>query len=236
MIVRHQKYKESDLLIDIVHEDQSMLWVLSRFGLSLGFGNSTVKNVCDTHSIDCATLLAVVNFISEEDFDIEEINNELSIPSLILYLKSAHSYFLDFKLPAIRTKLFEAVQDIEQTIPYSQLFMQFFDEYVREVKKHMEYENKTVFHYVMNLLEGKLSDNYSISVFHKRHNEIDSKLSELKNILIKYYPAKGTNYLLTDVLFDILMCEKDLASHNQIEDYMFIPAVEQLETALKTKV
>jgi regulator of cell morphogenesis and NO signaling len=78
-------------------------------------------------------------------------------------------------------------------------------------------------------LKGEIDSHYSISVFQDRHNEIDSKLVELKNILIKYYPAKGNNHLLTEVLFDIFSCEIDLASHNQVEDYLFIPAVEVLE-------
>jgi len=30
-------------------------------------------------------------------------------------------------------------------------------------------------------------------------------------------------------LFDILSCEIDLASHNQVEDYLFVPAIEDIE-------
>jgi len=84
-------------------------------------------------------------------------------------------------------------------------------------------------------VNGKSDSRYSISVFQGRHNEIDSKLIELKNILIKYYPAKGNNYLLTEVLFDILSCEIDLASHNQVEDFLFVPTVEALEHQNKAK-
>jgi regulator of cell morphogenesis and NO signaling len=107
--------------------------------------------------------------------------------------------------------------------------MKFFDEYFSEVRKHMEYENKVVFPYVLNLLKGKRDPKYSITIFQDRHNEIESKLDELKNILIKYYPAKGNNHLLTEVLFDILSCEIDLASHNRVEDYLFVPAIEDIE-------
>jgi regulator of cell morphogenesis and NO signaling len=78
-------------------------------------------------------------------------------------------------------------------------------------------------------LKGEKDPKYNINVFHERHNEIDSKLEELKNILIKYYPAKGSNHLLTEVLFDILSCETDLASHGQVEDYLFVPAIEDIE-------
>jgi regulator of cell morphogenesis and NO signaling len=93
----------------------------------------------------------------------------------------------------------------------------------------MEYEDKVVFPYALKVLSGENDSHYSITVFQDRHNEIDSKLVELKNILVKYYPAKVSNYLLTEVLFDILSCEIDLATHNQVEDYLFIPTVEALE-------
>lgn len=230
---KQHKYSAQDKLNDVIHEDHFLLWVLSRFGLSLGFGDVTIKDVCDKHDIDCPTFLAVINFLSEENYEPDNSGDQLSLISLMSYLKNAHSYFIDFKLPAIRTKLMEAVGFQEENLQYKALFVKFFDEYVNEVRKHMEYENKVVFVYVLNLLEGKADKKYHISIFYDRHNEIDSKLKELKSILIKYYPAKGTNYLLTEVLFDILLCEKDLASHNQVEDYLFVPAVEMLEKKLQ---
>lgn len=226
---KQQKFSPNEKMSDLINEDHSLLLVISRFGLSLGFGDKTVSEVCDTSGIDCNTFLAVVNFLSEDNFEVDNVNENISIISVIDYLKNAHSYFLDFKLPSIRNKLLEAVNIAHQNIPYGILFTKFFDEYVSEVKKHMDYEDKVVFKYVLQLYKGQKDPKYSISVFQERHNEIDSKLEELKNILIKYYPAEGSNHLLTEVLFDILSCEIDLASHNRVEDYLFVPAIEAME-------
>jgi hypothetical protein len=93
----------------------------------------------------------------------------------------------------------------------------------------MDYENKIVFSYVTDLFNGKKNPQYNISVFEQKHDQIDSKMIELKNILLKYYPSKGSNHLLTEVLFDIYACEKDLASHNEVEDLLFVPAVKVIE-------
>jgi len=231
---QQHKFSANEKMTNLIKEDHTLLLVISRFGLSLGFGNKTVKEVCDSNGIDCETFLAVVNFLSESNFEIETLNENLDLKSVINYLKNAHSYFIDFKLPAIRSKLLQAVETPEQTLPYGEIFLKFFDEYVLEVKKHMAYENKVVFPYVLNLLNGKADEGYSISVFEDRHNEIDSRLVELKNILIRYFPSKGSNHLLTEVLFDILSCEKDLASHNQVEDYLFAPAIEVVEQKYRT--
>ena len=83
----------------------------------------------------------------------------------------------------------------------------------------MSYEERAVFPYVRNLLEGKRDPKYNITIFRKRHDQIEMKITELKNILIKYYPGAGTN-MLNSVLFDIFATEEDLASHPRVEDYL----------------
>lgn len=105
--------------------------------------------------------------------------------------------------------------------------MRFFDEYAAEVQRHMSYEEQTVFPYVESLLSGEKNTAYSIDIFRRQHDQIDIKLRELKNIIIKYYPSGSSNEL-NGVLFDIFNCEHELASHNAVEDELFIPAVERL--------
>ena len=98
----------------------------------------------------------------------------------------------------------------------------------------MRYEESTVFPYVNSLLAGVKPDMYNIAIFRKRHDQVEAKLTELKNILIKYYPASSSNEL-NSVLFDIFTCEQDLASHNYIEDYLFIPVIQKLEYNIERK-
>lgn len=217
---------------DLICDNYSLLMVMSRFGLSLGFGDKSVKDVCETQGVDCRTFLAVANFISEGQLLYEAQEDAFSLSALMEYLKRAHTYFLDFNLPAIRRKLIEAI-DCSDSDGVAFLILKFFDEYAREVRKHMEYENQAVFTYVEKLLRGEADDSYDIRTFASKHNQIDTKLKELKNIIIKYYPEKVNNNLLNAVLFDIFNCEQDLASHCQVEDCMFVPAVEQMERRLK---
>ena len=66
----------------------------------------------------------------------------------------------------------------------------------------------------------------------KYRDQIEMKIIELKNILIKYYPGPGSN-LLNSVLFDIFATEQDLASHNHVEDYLFVPAILTLEKTIQ---
>lgn len=220
-------YKPDDRMRDLVKDNSSLILVMGRFGISLGFGDKSVRVVCRTHNVDERTFLEVVNFVVNGNTN----HDSLSLPSLIGYLKQAHEYYLDFNLPNIRRKLIEAI-DCSGNNDIAVLIVRFYDEYVTEVKKHMEYENQVVFTYVEQLLQGYLNRNYTISTFAGKHSPIGNKLKELKDIIIRYYPEKN-NYLLNAVLLEIILCEQDLTSHCMIEDKLFVPAVKLVEQQLK---
>lgn len=228
---KHMKYASTDKMSDLICENYSLLLVMSRFGLSLGFGDKTVKQVCEQQGVHTETFLAVVNFMDDECCMPDEYRQNVSIKALMEYLRQAHSYFLDFNLPAIRRKLIDAIDCSQNDVSF--LILKFFDEYVNEVRAHMEYENQIVFEYVNTLLAGRDVSGYNISVFAARHNQIEVKLTELKNIIVKYYPAKTNNNLLNSVLFDIYSCEKDLCSHCRVEDYMFVPLIMEFEKKIQ---
>ena len=131
----------------------------------------------------------------------------------------------------IRKKLVEAIDNTNNDVTY--LIMKFYDDYVSEVRKHMEYEESTVFVFVDQLLKGQIPENFEITTFSKNHKPVEDKLNELKNIIIKYYPAEKNNNLLNNVLYDIFLCEDNLFSHSKVEDYMFVPAVMDIERRLR---
>ena len=221
-------YTPTDKMGDIICDNYRLLQVMSRFDIPLGFGDCSVEEICQSQQVDCRTFLAVVNFINKGHSRSSVPYVDLSVQALMHYLKNAHHYFLDFQLPTIRRKLLEAI-DCSTDNEVTFLILKFFDGYVQELKKHMNYEDMYVFTYVENLQKGIKDENYNIDMFVRNHNHIDDKLTELKNIIIKYYPDNQKAYMMNAVLFDIYNSEKDLASHNEVEDYLFVPAVLQLE-------
>lgn len=221
------RYYPSDKMRSLIRDNSSLLMVMSRFGISLGFGDKSVKEICEAQGVDTATFLVVANFISGKGADYRA----LSLASLIEYLKRAHNYFLDYNLPTIRRRLIEAI-DCSGADDVALLILRFYDEYVTEVRHHMEYENEKVFSYVEELLKNRMSGTYTIRSFSDRHNNIGPKLNELKDIIISYYPERS-NDMLNSVLFDIINCEQDLNSHCQVEDALFVPAVEELEQQVR---
>jgi regulator of cell morphogenesis and NO signaling len=220
------KYKETDSMGDLITKHYRMLLLISRFGIALGFGDKSIGEVCRENNVDVGTFLAIVNMLFNEDDTRNYVVENVSIVSLLSYLHNTHDYFLNLRLPAIRAKLHDATGEAQGNLSHA--IMNYFDEYVAEVQSHMTYEEKTVFPYVRALLDGKKKINYNIDVFSRQHDRVEARLTEFKQIIIKYYPVKSTDEI-NSVLIDIFNCERDLALHNAIEDRLFVPAIIALE-------
>ena len=213
---------------DIITGSPIALLIITRFGIPLGFGDKSIGQLCSEYGVDTRTLLLLVNSSILDGYDpsTEQIAS-VHLDSLIAYLSNSHAYFLDFRLPLIRQRLLSAISNCPQELAY--VIRRFFDEYVEEVHKHMNYEDRTVFPYARRLAAGERDEHYNIGIFSRRHDQIELKITELKNLLIKYYTAPS-GYELTSVLHDIFSVEIDLAAHNYIEDVIFTPYIQYLES------
>ena len=221
---RTGKYTKDDPMSDLVSDNYRILLLMSRFGIGLGFGESSIGEVCRANGVDTSTFLIVTNMMLYDEIPADAYD-KVSMEGLLSYLHNSHDYFLGFRLPAIREKLAAAVgtgSDLSRAI------MKYFDDYTAGVHTHIAYEEEVVFPYVRALLEGRRQQDYSIDIFSRHHDQVETLLTEFKNILIKYYPSASTNEI-NNVLFDIFNCENDLASHNAVEDLLFVPAVGRLE-------
>ena len=225
--MKNQKqYEADDKMITLIRDNYDLLQALGSFGISLGFGDETVRETCDDNDVDTYTFLAVVNFTINGYGDYEN-DEQLSVPTLLHYLDASHKYYLDFQLPFIRQELEDSL-NTDQSL--GRLIMRFYDEYAHEIRRHMTYEQRTLFPYVEALIDGKAPTGYSIETFSKHHKEADKKLRELKLLIIKYLPQDGLhNNKLTATLHDIYDNEEWLRQHAMVEDRIFVPAIRRLE-------
>ena len=205
-------------MISLIRDNYDLLQMLGSFGISLGFGDKTVMETCEDNGVDTYTFLAVVNYNINGygEFGADEM---LSVPTLLHYLEASHAYFLDFQLPYIRRELQESLDESESL---AKLILRFYDEYAHEIRRHMKYEQKTLFPYVQSLIDGHPANDYNVDTFSKHHSSTDKKLRELKLLIIKYLPQDGLhNNQLTATLHDIYENEVWLRQHAQVEDNIF---------------
>ncbi len=218
---------EADRLYDVVCEDFNLLCVVARFGIDCGFGDKTIKQICKERNIDCNTFLAVVNFHTKaQQYSSPSVS--LSIKTLCEYLQNSHSYYLNFILPNIRRKLIEALGALSGN-EAAFMILKFYDEYSAFVRRHMEKEEREVFPYVDALLQGKKVKPIGLEISLMHRSPIETKLADLKSLIIKFYDGKADRELLTSVLYDIFLFEQDLVSHCRMETVLFADEVKRLE-------
>jgi len=223
-------YEADDKMISLIRDNYDLLQSLGSFGISLGFGDKTVKETCEDNGVDTYTFLAVVNFTANGD-GLFENDEQLSVPTLLHYLEASHAYFLDFQLPYIRRELQESLNENDSL---AKLILRFYDEYAQEIRRHMKYEQKTLFPYVQSLIKGSPVNDYNVDTFSKHHGATDKKLRELKLLIIKYLPQDGLhNNQLTATLHDIYENEVWLRQHAMVEDCIFVPAIRRMEKIAK---
>ena len=223
---RIKMYEADDKMINLIRDDYSLLHMLGAFGIKLGFGDKTVREVCEEQEVDTYTFMTVVNFAINGHLDSESIGN-LSVITLLRYLRAAHLFFLDFELPFIRKELQDALDEDDNL---AHLILKLYDSYAHSLRSHMNYEEKTLFPYVEKLIDGKVTNNTFVETFSKHHDQTDQRLTELKDIIIKYLPSDNLrNNQLSATLYDIYNSERLLYQHVEIEERIFLPAIRLLE-------
>lgn len=204
-------YKGSDKIFELMSHEEDAIQIISRFGLEMGVGEQTIAEVCESHNVHTPTFLAIVNY---KVFNQRVVPADIDIPTLQRYLHNAHTYFLDFRLPRLRRALIEAIIPADPTTKIPGLILRCYDEFVDEIRTHIQHENA-----------GRFDE-------HEHDDQrITDKLTEIKNLIIKYYPTKTTSTegtvtnTLISVMSDLWHTEHDFADHCAIEDDILRPAL-----------
>lgn len=204
-------YKSTDKICDLMSHEEDAIHIISRFGLGMGVGEQTIAQACESHGVHTSTFLAIIN---NKVFKQRVLPEDIDIPTLQQYLRNAHTYFLDFRLPHLRRALIEALIPADPTTKIPMLILRCYDEFAEEIRIHIEHENE-------GLYEEHAHDDQRIT----------DKLSEIKNLIIKYYPSNGilkegtVMYTLISVMSDLWHTEQDFADHCAIEDEILRPAL-----------
>ena len=85
-------YQEEDKMISLIRDNYDLLQSLGSFGIHLGFGDKTVREVCEQEQVDTYTFLTVVNFTINGYRDFDD-TDRISLPTLVKYLRASHEYW-----------------------------------------------------------------------------------------------------------------------------------------------
>lgn len=218
-------------LSDLSMDNPYVLSVLDRMGIPLGFGSDSVETIASRNGVDPELLLSVLQAASGVCPSGVSLDKK-GIRDLILFLKTSHQQFREIDIPELRGSIISFSEGL--SLKTASILLNFFDGYIEEVDEHFSYEEDIVFPYVEDLLSGRYNP-YSISEFIKNHSDIERKLKDLKNILIRYIPGEGNSLSRRKILMELSNLENDLNCHNDIEDQILVHCARDLERKNKTK-
>ncbi len=220
-------------IADILSTRPELILVLERLNIYPGVQDKTIKQVAVEQNInpDLLLLLLQMQLTPEQ---IPSVNLPVDdIKIIIHYLSVSHDYYTSELYPVISDGIKQLAK--ENKHPSMQMVEQFFVEYRKEADNHFEYENNIAFPYILALYEEnrvlpkEISDEYSVDTYRENHDNIEEKLDDLKQLLIKYLPDVGNIRIRRDIILTLDKLDTDLKAHAKIEDEVLIPLVRQLE-------
>ncbi len=238
---KHLPFTTNTKMADVIHRDYRLIPIIGRFGIDFGFGNKTVAEVCDENQLNVWFFLEIVNsYHNPQYFPKEQLQNFTS-NLIIQYLSNTHSYYLSVKVPEIeqliaQMKKFASKENAKNI----ELLDNFFKEYKIEFQKHLNNEDCIVFPYIMSLENAVESSNANqelidriknepIERYESNHDNLEEKLSDLKNLLIKFLPPVLCKKTCQQLLTELFRLEADLENHTRIEEKVLVPRVKLLE-------
>lgn len=226
----HAVFSAKMRLSDLIAANHNLILMLPRFGISLGFGDKSVQEVCkDYHlPVDFFTLICNVYTFEHYQPSSQEIR-QTDMSPLLPYLKASHHYYLQERLEHIDNHVHLLAASLEDK--FGRVLCQFFDDYISEVREHFSKEETETFPYLEALQQGcapMLSDR-SFLLYDEAHESIKDTLNDLTQIIFKYLPAKAFSNDAVDLVFDIFQISNDLEKHALIEEKILLPYIEYLE-------
>jgi len=223
---------------EAVSDNPFLLLLLEHLGIELPLQEKSIGQVASENGIGKELFLTFVSLYGDLSHNVEIPFTGEEVPSIIRYLQNSHRYYSDEVYPGIM----EAIDRMNLSGNSGETMMteRFFREYLSEVRNHFNYEEQTVFPYIIHLHE-KVSGRemtgespvYSVSEYREHHDDIEEKLDDLRNLLIEYLPLKEGIQMRRILLFKLYELEHDLRIHSRIEDHLLIPLVASMEARLK---
>lgn len=215
-------------MADLMVIDFSLLGVASRMGLRFGFGEATVSEVCRNAGIDPETFLLICRVYAFEGYrPTQDTLATADLHDIVKYLHQSHAYYLEGAVPELAAALEQMLQPCEER--QQKVIWRFFAEYKEELAKHFAYEEGTVFPYVEAVLNARAGEQYTIGEYEENHSNVEEKLDDLKNLVMKYIPHQCGQQDVYRVLMSIFTLEYDLGKHTFIEDDILVPLVGRKE-------
>ena len=209
-------------MADMISSNYDLILMLPRFGIPLGFGDKSVKEVCRDNGVDENFFLTVCNIYSFDDYrpDDEEVTRIENI-LVVEHLQASHRYYIDERLPHLQHHLDHIAERAGEKS--AAILKKYFADYCREVRDHVRREERNLGAMLESIRAGEPLGKGVGEHYQRSHDNIKDKLSDLTQIIYKYIPGERLNEEMMELVFDILQLSRDLEKHAMIEELLLSP-------------
>ncbi len=215
-------------LAELVEANYRLLGVLSRVGIDGSYGEKTVSEACLQNGLDPDTVILLCEVYSFPEFEPSAAQLHRShVGDILRYLHQSHDYYLSRVLAMMEGAVSQLLEPC--TAAQRKVVWEFFSGYKAELEKHFSFEEQEVIPYVQDLIIGRRRSGFSIDRFEENHSNIDEKLSDFKNLVMKSLPSSCDKRLRIELLMHVFVLQEDLKCHTYIEDHVLVSMVRLLE-------
>ncbi|MDD4158513.1 MAG: hemerythrin domain-containing protein [Proteiniphilum sp.] len=210
----------------LIDTNPSLLLMLQHFNIDFRVSDLTVGQLCGKYDISENLFVSIANLYNGFDTKGHQPFTRKDLLQVIDFLQSSHDYYRSDKYPQISAY----IRQLQEHHPVREmkLLEKFFNEYFAEVLEHLDYEDSIAFPYFITLLNnGKAEEKgkrYSSKEYGRHHTDIELKLQDLKNLLLKHIDIEDRLDLRRKLLFALYELEFDLYIHSLIEENILIPS------------
>lgn len=217
-------------MLDLLNENYSLLLFLQHFNVDFAVDNKSVGELCIENHINPGVFIVIGNLYNGFYPGKTEIENLNDLPSILKFLKNSHTFYKEDKYPELSEYL--KILKQSQNRKDMELLELFFYDYFKEVLDHLRYEDEIAFPYFCSILDARGNDpttGFSAEEYRNHHTDIETKLTDLKNLFLKHLPIKNELNLKRKFLNSLFGLEFDLKIHSMIEEKILIPVVARME-------
>jgi regulator of cell morphogenesis and NO signaling len=215
---------------DLLNENHTLLLLLENLQIDFAVDDKTIAMLCRENNIQESVFVVICNLYNGFYPDKEEVNSITDIATIIKFLKNSHHYYKNDKYPEIKEYL--KILHLKQNNEGIMLVEKFFNDYFGEVLEHLNYEDQIAFPYFCRLIGMQPLQQpsmFSVREYKDHHSDIETKLADLKNLLLKHIVFKNDLSIRRKFLYSLIELETDLKIHSTIEELILLPLIAKVE-------
>ncbi|MBN2173004.1 MAG: hemerythrin domain-containing protein [Bacteroidales bacterium] len=227
MYQTHKIYIKANMKMSgLILENPRLLLLMEHLEMDFAVHEKTVEQLCKEYSVPVHLFILFANLYNGFNPEDKDVISGEDIPVIIHFLKQNHNYYKTDKYPEIIGYI-RKLQD-KTGNKEVRLIEKFFTDYFNEVLEHLDYEDKVAFPYFATIAQydqkpGSLA--FSVKEYREHHTDIETKLTDLKNLLLKHINISDELSIRRKLILSLMELEYDLNIHSQIEEKILIPLV-----------